>query len=104
MEEGGKRARGAEEKLWGEFKNGHILNGRSKLRPTGLENRTHKFSVLDMFHCFSRSSPLSPSLSFYPPLSLTLLHSNASKHTRTHTGLPHFLNQDNKEEVKSRDY
>lgn len=38
------------EKLWRRFKNGHILNGRSKLRPTGLENRTHKFRALDTFH------------------------------------------------------
>lgn len=52
------------EKLWGGFKNGHISNDQSKLRPTGLENRTHKFRTLNMFHCFLLPSLFSPSLSF----------------------------------------
>lgn len=57
LREGG---RGIEKKkLWGEFKNGHILNGRSKLRPTGLENRTRKFSTLDIFHSLSLSVSVS---------------------------------------------
>lgn len=53
-----------EKKLWGEFKNGHILNGRSKLRPTGLENRTHKFRALDISrYLFLPSTSSSLSLS-----------------------------------------
>lgn len=47
--QGGRGIEG-KKKLWGEFKNGHILNGQSKLRPTGLENRTRKFRTLDISH------------------------------------------------------
>lgn len=70
------------ENLWGGFKNGHILNDRSKLRPTGLENRTHKFRTLNMFYFFLLPSLFSLSLS----LSLSFFSSAGKKNKwNTHT-------------------
>lgn len=65
MKSGGSGRVEWKEKLWGGFKNGHILNDRSKLRPTGLENGTHKFRTLNMFHSFLLPSLFSPSLTFF---------------------------------------
>lgn len=84
------------EKLWGGFKNGHIWSDRSKLRPTGLENRTHKFRTLNMFYCFLLPSLFSLSLSFFS--------SAGKKINGTHTlycRLSHFLNQDNEPEEET---